>query len=240
MSLLLYSLNLDASDIAVSSATIDAAGTSLTLALTKAGYVGAGGNAGFTITPSGGAATLTYASGSGTFSLVYTISRAIGASETATVGYVNPGDGIEDSLGADLADFDGFAATNDSTHSTAPTDITLSNSSVLTTGGVNAVVGTFSTTDADTGDTFTYSLVAGTGDTNNASFNISGANLRCGDPETLGAGTYSIRVRSTDAAAATYDEVFSITVAEPSTNAMTLVRSISRPISMSISRNITG
>ncbi len=38
-------------------------------------------------------------------------------------------------------------------------------------------VGGLSSTDVDSGDTFTYTLVSGTGDTDNASFNVSGANL---------------------------------------------------------------
>lgn len=94
----------------------------------------------------------------------------------------------------------------------SPTDITLSNATASTSGGANAVVGSLSSTDATVGDTFTYSLVAGTGDTNNASFNISGSNLRVNDPSALGAGTYSVLVRSTDVAGNTYDEAQSITI----------------------------
>src|SRR5690606_15231304 len=43
----------------------------------------------------------------------------------------------------------------------APTDIALSSASVNQSAGVNADVGTFSTTDPDTDDTHTYALVAG-------------------------------------------------------------------------------
>ena len=64
------------------------------------------------------------------------------------------------------------------TPNSAPTDITLSNATVSTTAGSNAVVGTLSATDADSGDTFTYSLVSGTDSTDNALFNISGNTLR--------------------------------------------------------------
>jgi hypothetical protein len=39
-------------------------------------------------------------------------------------------------------------------------------------------VATLSATDADAGDTFTYTLVNGTGSTDNASFTISGNSLR--------------------------------------------------------------
>ncbi|WP_231848995.1 putative Ig domain-containing protein [Paramagnetospirillum magneticum] len=106
----------------------------------------------------------------------------------------------------------------------APTDVALSNSSVSTTGGTNAVVGNLSSTDATTGETFSYALVAGAGSTDNASFNISSGNLRANDPNALGAGTYSVRVRSTDAAGNTFDKVLSVTavagasVASPTVN----------------------
>jgi hypothetical protein len=198
------------------SATIDSAGTSITLAFDETVVVGAGGNGGFTVSLAGGACTLTYSSGSGTSSLIYTTSRTITRNDAGTLDYVQPGNGIEDGSGNDLASFSDEPLVNDSTANTAPTDISLSNNAVLTTAGINAVVGTLSTTDPDYGDTFTYTLVAGTGDTDNASFNITGANLRCSDPNALGAGTYSVRIQ-TDDGADTFAEPFTITVLEPGT-----------------------
>ncbi|MEX2490004.1 MAG: hypothetical protein WD356_10820, partial [Pseudomonadales bacterium] len=55
-----------------------------------------------------------------------------------------------------------------------PTDIALDSQDIDENSGTGAAVGTFSTTDEDGGDTFTYALVAGTGDTDNASFQING------------------------------------------------------------------
>ncbi|MBO6495055.1 MAG: hypothetical protein JJ978_05790, partial [Roseivirga sp.] len=79
----------------------------------------------------------------------------------------------------------------------APTDIALNSTSINQSAtGVNATVGTLSTTDADGGDTHTYSLVSGSGSTDNASFNISGSTLRTGG--TLAAGTYDIRINTND------------------------------------------
>jgi guanyl-specific ribonuclease Sa len=95
----------------------------------------------------------------------------------------------------------------------APTDISLSNSSVAENQPVNTAVGDFSTTDPDTGNTFTYTLMAGTGDTDNASFNISGDSLRTSevfDYETK--NSYSIRVRSADWNCLYFEKVFTITV----------------------------
>ncbi|MEN9903130.1 MAG: hypothetical protein RL651_1794, partial [Pseudomonadota bacterium] len=103
---------------------------------------------------------------------------------------------------------------NNSTQNNAPTDISLNSTTVSVSGGANAVVGILSTTDADPGDTFTYSLVAGAGDTNNASFNISGSNLRANNATTLGVGTYSVRIQTSDGVA-TYAEAFSVSVVEP-------------------------
>jgi hypothetical protein len=94
----------------------------------------------------------------------------------------------------------------------APTDISLSASSIAENNAVNAVVGTLSSTDASAGDTHTYSLVTGTGDTDNGSFNISGSDLRAGvafDFETK--ASYSIRVRSTDKGGLFTENVFTVT-----------------------------
>lgn len=82
----------------------------------------------------------------------------------------------------------------------SPTDISLSNNSVSQSGGSNAVVGTLTTTDADVGDSFSYALIAGSGDTNNGSFNLSGDSLRANNASTLVGGSYSIRVQTTDSA----------------------------------------
>ena len=96
----------------------------------------------------------------------------------------------------------------------APSDITLSSSSVDENVTIGTTVGSLSTTDSDSGDSHTYSLVAGSGDTDNGSFSISGANLLTGtalDYETK--NSYSIRVQTSDGTA-TYAKTFTITVAD--------------------------
>jgi hypothetical protein len=78
-----------------------------------------------------------------------------------------------------------------------PTDIALSAAVVVERAAAGTVVGTLSTTDADAGETFTYSLVAGDGDADNGQFTIVGDQLAV-----LGLvdaqSSYSVRVRSTD------------------------------------------
>jgi chitodextrinase len=96
---------------------------------------------------------------------------------------------------------------------TAPTDISLSASSLAENAGANADVGTLSATDADAGDTATFTLVSGSGSTDNAAFNISGTSLRANtsfDFETK--SSYSVRVRVTDSGDATYEKTFAISV----------------------------
>lgn len=104
----------------ITAASIGSNGTDLTLMFSEAVSVGAGGNAGFAITLTRGPATLTYASGDGTATYVYTINRVVDASEAATLDYVQPGNGIEDSLGDDLESFTGRAISNGSTQDAIP------------------------------------------------------------------------------------------------------------------------
>ena len=97
----------------LSSATVQAAGTSINLVFSKSVSIGAGGNGGFVATMSGGAVTMTYSSGSGSATLVYTLSRTIGGAETGTLAYTQPGNGVEATTGGDdLASFSGSTITN--------------------------------------------------------------------------------------------------------------------------------
>ncbi|MBD2756697.1 cadherin repeat domain-containing protein, partial [Spirosoma validum] len=97
----------------------------------------------------------------------------------------------------------------------APTNITLSNSSVNENQPLSTVVGSFSTTDPDAGQTFSYSLVAGTGSDDNAAFQIVGNQLRTNvvfNFETK--NSYTVRVQTTDngTPALSFQKAFTITV----------------------------
>jgi hypothetical protein len=125
---------------ALVSAQIPAAGTTLEITFTEAVSIGAGGNGGFTIGLSGGAATLTYSSGAGTGTLIYTINRTVAAGETCSdFDYTQPGNGVEDAAGNDLATFLNQQAlvTNNATDVTAPT---LDSASIPTTGDSLSIV----------------------------------------------------------------------------------------------------
>lgn len=94
-----------------------------------------------------------------------------------------------------------------------PTDIALSASTIAENVAANTTVGTLSTTDPDAGDTFTYTLVSGTGSDDNASFNINGASLRISSsPNFEVKNSYTVRVRSTDAGGLFYEKAFTITI----------------------------
>ena len=95
----------------------------------------------------------------------------------------------------------------------APTDIALSSASVAENESTGTTVGTLSATDQDVLDSHTFSLVAGTGDTDNGSFQISGSTLETSGPLDFEAGsTLSIRVQADDGNGGTFEEVFTVTV----------------------------
>ncbi|KHN92636.1 ig family protein [Pectobacterium actinidiae] len=94
----------------------------------------------------------------------------------------------------------------------APTDITLSNTVFGQSLGSNGTVASLSATDVDS-NSFTYSLVSGSGSTDNALFTLSGNQLHAVDATTMAAGTYSIRLQVSDGQA-TYDKVVTLTVTD--------------------------
>lgn len=94
-----------------------------------------------------------------------------------------------------------------------PSDIALTSQTIAENAASGTAVGNLSTTDSDIGDTFTYTLVAGDGSTNNALFSIVNGILQSDatfDFETE--LNYSVRVRSTDAGGLFTEEAFAITV----------------------------
>jgi YDG domain/Secretion system C-terminal sorting domain len=99
----------------------------------------------------------------------------------------------------------------------APTNILLDKTTLNSSDGAFTVVGNLSTTDPNMSDTFTYTLVSGAGDTDNASFDIfplpvvGGAQLVITVPANTKA-TYSVRIRSTDFGGLFFEKAFTITV----------------------------
>ncbi|MBD2079343.1 cadherin domain-containing protein [Leptolyngbya sp. FACHB-17] len=95
----------------------------------------------------------------------------------------------------------------------APTALALSTTSIDENVSANTIVGTFSSTDPDPGNAFTYSLVSGTGDTDNTKFTISSNQLQINlSPDFETKSTYSIRVRTTDQGGLSLDKVLTIAI----------------------------
>ena len=96
-----------------------------------------------------------------------------------------------------------------------PTDIALTSTSVNENQASGATVGTLSSTDPDAGDSHTYTLVSGSGDTDNIKFQINSTTLQTNavffyeDQQ-----SFSIRIRTTDNGTGnlTYEEAFTITL----------------------------
>lgn len=118
-------------------ASINSSGTQLSITYSQSVTFGAGGSGGHTLSMSGGASSMTYASGSGSITLVYNLSRAINSGETGTLAYTQPGGGVEavSSL-ADVATYTGRSVANGSTVGAVAG--TLSTSFTLTSTVTNA------------------------------------------------------------------------------------------------------
>ena len=93
-----------------------------------------------------------------------------------------------------------------------PTKVNLS-SLTIDENAVATEIGTLSTDDLDTNDTFIYELVSGEGDTDNSLFTIETDKIKNTDAfdfETK--SSYSIRIKSTDSGEASVERVFEISV----------------------------
>lgn len=237
------SLGTSSVSISVSCTPFVEAGLTLGVSMSHSGTPAQGGTVDYTITPSAsGAATgsnltltfslpsgLSYNSGSGSgwsctsTRCIYSNTIATGASGNPLTLRADVAANAAASLtpSVTLSGGNAGSSANASDPTTisatggngAPTDIGISPSSVNENVAGNSTVGTLSSTDPDAGDTFTYSLVAGAGDTDNAAFNINGSNLRISaSPDFETQSSYSVRVRSTDAGGLFFEKAFTITV----------------------------
>ncbi len=128
-----------------------------------------------------------------------------------------------------------------------PQDLLISNDHFDENQPPGSDIGEFSTVDPDSGDTFSYSLVAGEGDTDNTSFVMSGDRLEAVvsfDFETQ--SVYSVRVRTTDSGGATFEKVFLIFVnnidepAPPDAPDPSLIAAPSTTVNQAIDRPVAG
>ena len=95
----------------------------------------------------------------------------------------------------------------------APTALGLSANLIAENAAAGTAIGTFTSTDPDTGNTFTYTLVSGPGSTDNASFQIVGDQLQSAAVFDFEANSsYSIRVQTTDQGGLSFEQQFTISV----------------------------
>lgn len=100
-----------------------------------------------------------------------------------------------------------------SEENTPPTAIALDNNTITEGNSLGAVVGSLTSTDLNSGDTHTYSLVEGEGGTDNAAFDISESNLVANAVFNFDTKTsYDIRVRTDDGNGGTFEEQFTISI----------------------------
>lgn len=99
----------------------------------------------------------------------------------------------------------------------APTGISLSSTTIGDHSAPNSTVGSLSATDANSGEAFTFDLVAGTGSTDNSSFSIAGRTLKLIPSSDLATqSSYSIRIRVTDHGGLSFEKQFTISVTQVS------------------------
>lgn len=99
----------------------------------------------------------------------------------------------------------------------APTDIALSSMTIDENNAPGATIGTLSATDADAGQTHTFSLVSGAGSTDNSAFTITGNSLTINAPADFETkNSYSIRIRATDSGAGnlTFEKQFTVNITD--------------------------
>ena len=111
--------------------------------------------------------------------------------------------------------FDGVLTVPVTNVNETPTNLELSSSSISENVPVGTTIGTLSSTDPDSGDTFTYSLVDGGSYPDNSSFTIDGSSLKSAVIFNFeNKSSYSIRVRTTDVGGLTFNKTLTITITD--------------------------
>ncbi|MET0392889.1 MAG: cadherin-like beta sandwich domain-containing protein, partial [Chitinophagaceae bacterium] len=104
-----------------------------------------------------------------------------------------------------------------------------------------SVVGGFTTADPDP-DTFTYTLVSGAGDTDNAAFTIDDNQLKINaSPDYETKNTYYIRVRTTDGGLLYFEKEFTITITDLNEYPPVIIsHSGAASVTLSLEENLTA
>ncbi|MFM6129345.1 MAG: cadherin domain-containing protein, partial [Sphaerospermopsis kisseleviana] len=154
--------------------------------------------------------TITFAAGSSTATLTIdpTADAVIEPDETVILTLVS---GTDYTIGTPTAVTGTIL--NDDTTNQAPTDLTLSNNTLPENQPLNTLIGNLATTDPNTGNSFTYSLISGIGDDDNDLFTLQNNQLLSNasfDYENN--NSYTIRVRTTDQGNLSYEKALTINI----------------------------
>jgi Domain of unknown function (DUF4114)/SdrD B-like domain/von Willebrand factor type A domain/Bacterial Ig-like domain/Putative Ig domain len=123
----------------------------------------------------------------------------------------------------------------------SPIALTLSGNTLAENSLANSLIGTFSTTDPDAGDTHIYSLIAGTGDTDNAAFTLVGNELRIqNSPDFETQPTYNIRIRTTDAGGLSFEQTFTVNITNVNESPISLTLSGNTLAENSLANSLIG
>lgn len=138
-----------------------------------------------------------------------------GTQPTAAFAFGLPSPTFGDVLGADVTGGTHTNGTYTLRFNANPTDIALTATTVAENVALATTVGTLTSTDpdADLSQTHTFSLVSGTGSTDNGSFVIDGSTLKTNTALNFELkSAYSVRLRTTDNLGGTHEQAFTITV----------------------------
>lgn len=118
-----------------------------------------------------------------TFVVIFRATNSSGATAVQPVSFLVPGD------------------------NQAPSNITLTNNSIVEHSATSSIIGTLAAVDIDPGDSHTFSL---TGATLTSVFSITGDKLRIADSSAASSGTYTVTVRATDSGGLVLDKNFTV------------------------------
>ena len=207
----------------ITSATVNTDNTVASVTFSEAVYDTNGGSgaieaADFSLSISGGSATLTSAtpasvSQSGnTIALSFSVTGTVNGNEVLTIAPV--ANSIYDTQGGTASSTQSSNTVNLIPPNATPSDINLSPNSVPENTSKGSIIGYLSTVDNDSQDTHTYSFASGSGDTDNVLFSIFDDRIISNtffDYETK--NIYSIRLQTSDGIAS-YSEAINIYISD--------------------------
>jgi Ca2+-binding RTX toxin-like protein len=151
------------------------------------------------------------------------------------------GDGADRLIGVENFQFADGTRTFSDLSPKAPTAINLSASSIAENNAAGAVVATLTADDPGGAGPFTYMLITGAGDGDNAAFSIVGDQLKMNGSANFEAkSSYSVRIQVTDALGGTYATAKAIAIDDINESPTITSNGAGATASVSVSENTTA